>query len=359
MSPDAAGVQLAVIVPAYRCAATLHASLAGLLASEFPRQAWELVVVDDGSGDETAAVAARFADRVVTVSDGPLGPAHARNAGAATTRAPILVFVDADVVVAPTTLRQLAAHLRDDSGSDAVFGAYDATPADEGFVSQYRNLLHHRVHALHRGAASTFWAGCGAVRHDAFDAVGQFDALRYPRPQVEDIDLGYRLGDAGYRILLDPEITGRHLKSWTLRGMLRADLFDRAIPWMQLLRERRTVTGDGALNTGNAEKLLTGFAGLAGLTAMLALATTNAAWLLGTALALLMITIASLPLLAWYARMRGVIFAMGVIPLRWLFYGECALGAAVVLLIPLARRANMRAGATVINGQRARVERSA
>ena len=120
MSPDVAGVQLAVIVPAYRCAATLHASLAGLLASEFPRHAWELVVVDDGSGDETAAVATRLADRVVTISDGPLGPAHARNAGAATTRAPILVFVDADVVVATTTLRQFAAHLRDDSRSGAV-----------------------------------------------------------------------------------------------------------------------------------------------------------------------------------------------------------------------------------------------
>ncbi|HYW51033.1 MAG TPA: glycosyltransferase family 2 protein, partial [Gemmatimonadaceae bacterium] len=193
MSPDGRVPRLAVIVPAYRCASTLRASLAGLLASDLPRHEWELVVIDDGSGDDTAAVAALHADRVVTIEDGPRGPAHARNTGAAATRAPLLVFIDADVVVAPATLRQLAVHLRDGSGTDAVFGAYDTTPADSGFVSQYRNLLHHRVHAQNAGIATTFWAGCGAVRRDAFDSVGQFDAMRYPRPQVEDIELGYRL----------------------------------------------------------------------------------------------------------------------------------------------------------------------
>lgn len=359
MSHDAPVVRLAVIVPAYRCASTLHACLAGLQASDLPRSQWELVVVDDGSGDDTAQVAARVADRVVTIADGPRGPASARNAGAAVTRAPILVFVDADVVVAPATLRQLAVHLESGGVTDAVFGAYDMMPADAGFVSQYRNLLHHRVHALHRGAATTFWAGCGAVRRAAFDAVGQFDAQRYPRPQVEDIEFGYRLSDAGHRIVLDPEITGRHLKRWTLRGMLHADLFDRAIPWMRLLRERRAVTGQGTLNTGIGEKLLTGVAALAGLAALLAVVTGSTGWLLGAALCLVVITIASLPLLAWFARVRGVTFAFGVIPLRWLFYAECALGAAAVLLTPRAWPVIARPAAVTLGGTAARAEHSA
>ena len=57
-------------------------------------------------------------------------------------------------------------------------------------VSQYRNLLHHFVHQHGHAEASTFWAGCGAIRRAAFDAVGGFDAARFPRPSIEDIELG-------------------------------------------------------------------------------------------------------------------------------------------------------------------------
>ena len=50
----------------------------------------------------------------------------------------------------------------------AVMGSYDDTPSEPGLVSQYRNLLHHFVHQVGREKASTFWAGCGAVRRGAF-----------------------------------------------------------------------------------------------------------------------------------------------------------------------------------------------
>src|SRR5205807_8681242 len=63
---------------------------------------------------------------------------------------------------------------------------------------------------------STFWAGLGAVRRDAFEAVGGFDAERYLVPSVEDIDLGARLATTGHRIELDPAVQGTHLKAWSL-----------------------------------------------------------------------------------------------------------------------------------------------
>ena len=44
------------------------------------------------------------------------------------------------------------------------FGSYDDTPTDRGFVSRYKNLLHHYVHQTARREASTFWTGLGAVR---------------------------------------------------------------------------------------------------------------------------------------------------------------------------------------------------
>jgi hypothetical protein len=188
---------------------------------------------------------------VVTTPRGA-GPAAARNAGVARRVGDVIVFVDADVEVHPDALRRLRDALERDPGLDAVFGAYDERPAAATAVSRFRNLLHHHVHAGSPGPAATFWAGLGAIGREAFDAVGGFDAQRYPRPSIEDIELGMRLCAAGRRIALEPAARGRHLKRWTLRSMLRTDVTARGAPWVALLLERRA--GTGALNLGRRHR---------------------------------------------------------------------------------------------------------
>ena len=332
MPQDADALVVSVIVPAYRSVATLGRCLHAIRASELPGVAWELIVVDDRSDDGTRDVAGRMADRLVQIADGPRGPAHARNAGAAVAGGDILVFVDADVVLAADALRRMVAHLIAGSGTSAVFGTYDDRPDDPGFVSQYRNLLHHRVHITSAGAASTFWGACGAVRRAAFDAVGQFDDRRYPRPQIEDVELGYRLSDAGHRIVLDPAIRCTHLKRWTLRGMLRVDLVDRAIPWMHLLVARRETVARGPLNLRRSEKWLTAITGLSLLMLFVSVLLRDMRVLLASAAGLAIVVAANVPLLSWFARVRSPWFALRVVPLRVLFYMECAIAAAFVIL---------------------------
>jgi hypothetical protein len=119
----------------------------------------------------------------------------------------------------------------------AVFGSYDDAPAETNFASQFKNLFHHYTHQHSPRRASTFWAGCGAVRRETFDAVGGFDAHRYARPSIEDIELGYRLRRAGFRVALDPELQAKHLKRWTIGSLVRADVRDRAVPWSRLILE--------------------------------------------------------------------------------------------------------------------------
>ncbi len=332
MSQTADAFVLTVIVPAYRCAGMLQRCLHGLIASDISRSAWELIVVDDGSGDETATVASAFADRVITLPIGPRGPAFARNSGAEHARGTVLVFIDADVVVAPDALRRFATRFDDAPSLAAVFGAYDTSPGDRGFLSQYRNLLHHWVHISQPGDAWTFWTGIGAVRRKVFRALGGFDATRYRSPQIEDIEFGYRVVDAGYRILLDPDIQGTHLKRWTLAGMLRSDLLDRAIPWMQLLIDRGAAFSAGPLNVRRREKVFTVLTALAMLAALLALATWQTVWLIAMALCLAIICIGNARLLTFFARSRGPVFALCTIPCRLLFYFESGLGAAWAIL---------------------------
>src|SRR5207249_8693541 len=115
---------------------------------------------------------------------------------------------------------------------------YDDQPAAGGLVSDFRNLLHHHVHQEGAGPATTFWAGLGAIRRDAFLAFGGFDDKRFPRPSIEDIDLGARVVERGGRIVLDPRIQGKHLKRWTIATMVRTDFRDRGLPWVELLLAR-------------------------------------------------------------------------------------------------------------------------
>ena len=208
------GPNLAAVVPATDRPATLDRCVSALRAAL-------------RDGDELI---------VVTVPEA-LGPAAARNLGAARTRAEVIVFVDSDVVVHANALDRLRAAFAADAGLAAVFGSYDDRPPARGAVSQFRNLLHHHVHQRHAGAAATFWSGLGAVRRADFLAVGGFDPARFTHPAVEDIDLGMRLRARGARIRLDPAVQGTHLKHWTLRGMVHTDFRRRGLPWTLLCLE--------------------------------------------------------------------------------------------------------------------------
>lgn len=319
---------MSVIVPVFRGADHLRVSLPDLLANTLSRTEWELIVVDDGSGDDTAAVAAAFADRVLRVPNGPRGPGHARNLGAVEARGDVLLFVDADVRVHRHVLERVLARFDDDRTLTAVFGSYDDHPSAEGLVSQYRNLLHRYVHIEHAGTATTFWAGCGAVRRAPFMAVGGFDTHRYPRPQIEDIELGYRLHDAGGTMLLDPGIGGTHLKRWTLWGMLRTDVRDRAVPWMRLLLERHTALANGPLNTSRREQAFVTATALATVAGLAWLMSGAGHFLLAAVGGVGIVVAGNAPLFGWFARMRGPVFAAGTVPLRMLYYVAGVIGAA-------------------------------
>src|SRR5918994_2868942 len=186
---------------------------------------------------------------LLVIGDPPgAGPAEARNRGARRAAGDVVIFVDADVEVHPDAVGRIRAAFARDPGLTALFGAYDVDPAAPGTVSRFRNLLHHYVHATSPGPASTFWAGIGAVRRGPFLAAGGFDARRYPRPAVEDIELGGRLCEAGGGVEPDPPVRGTHLKSWTLGEAVATDFARRGVPWARLQLETRRPSR--ALNLG-------------------------------------------------------------------------------------------------------------
>jgi GT2 family glycosyltransferase len=242
-------MKLSVVVPVHNGGPDLRVCLQALARSL--RKPDEVIVVDDGSTDGATECAAEFSARVIHLSGPPSGPALARNHGAKKARGDILLFVDADVQVHEDTLGRFEQLFRDEPDVAAAFGSYDDNPPVKSNVSKFKNLFHHYVHQHGAREAETFWAGCGAVRREAFLAIGGF-AETYGRPSIEDIELGARLREAGHRIVLRPEILCTHLKRWTLKSLLHTDIFVRAIPWTRLiLRQGRLPVG---LNTDHKSR---------------------------------------------------------------------------------------------------------
>ena len=300
-------------MPVFNDRQALVRCVGALIASAGPEV--EVMVVDDASTDGTASVAARLPVRLLCRPTNA-GPAAARNHGAEHARGDILLFVDSDVIVAPGTLERVMAVFEARPDMAAVFGSYDASPEDAGVVSRYKNLLHHFVHQHGDARASTFWAGCGAIRRRVFAEIGGFDEKRFRRPSIEDIELGYRLRRAGHCILLDKTLQGTHLKRWTLGSLLRTDINARAIPWARLILTTRQPVDD--LNLRQDQRLSAALTALAAVCLLLAPLWTGLALTAGALL--IVVVVLNRRLYGFFVRHGGLVFAGACLLLHWLYY---------------------------------------
>ena len=181
---------LSVIVPARDAAATLSRTLAAL-AAQSADEPFEVIVVDDGSRDATAAVARSAPGPVTVLVQPPLGPAPARNRGVAAARGERLAFCDADVFPAPGWLAAGARALGD---ADLVQGRVVPDPAAR------RGPFDRTLHI--DGAAGLWETANLFVTRAAFERAGGFETWIGPRrgkALAEDVWFGHRALRAGAR----------------------------------------------------------------------------------------------------------------------------------------------------------------
>jgi glycosyltransferase involved in cell wall biosynthesis len=311
---------LSVVVPAHNAAATLGRTLEAIAQSDLPRVLWELVVVDDGSTDDSALIAAQYADKLVRLPDGPHGPGYVRNRGFEMTLGVCVAFVNADVMVRPNTLSRFYNVLKREPDVGAVFGSYDARSSTRGFVSQYQNLLQHYHHQRNGGEASTFWSACGAVRSAAFEQAGCFDEWHFRRRQLEDLELGQRIRLMGHRVLLRPEIQVTHLKQWTLGGIIAKEIFDRGIPWMRLVNRALAPTKTSPRSLRSTKKLNIALTWFGAVLSALSLRPTAQLFRAGALACFAVVVINDWPRLSLFRRERGLAFAIKTIAFDLLYY---------------------------------------
>jgi GT2 family glycosyltransferase len=197
------GPVFSVVVPAYRSARTIGATIASILAQDEPD--FELIVVDDGSGDDTPAVVEEMGSRdsrIRLISQENAGTAAARNTGWRAARAPLVAFIDDDDLWMPDYLSTVGAAL--DVHPDAGFAHADAYLYDEavGLIRRRTSFEHYdpipeyipAAALLERLIEENFVLSPVTVRAELLHRLGGFDpTLR----GTDDWDLWLRIAVAG------------------------------------------------------------------------------------------------------------------------------------------------------------------
>ncbi len=218
---DTAPLSVSVVIPAYNSAAHIERLLASLVAQTYPRDRYEIILVDDGSSDDTAALAeqalARWggAGRVVRKTNG--GPASARNVGIHASSAEIIAFIDADCVADADWLASVTQPL---AGGAAGAGGPLRNVAPPGWVTGYLDACQFYRQRERDGVVDYLLTANVAFRRDALLRVGGF--TERPGVWAEDADLSFRLKQEGYALLLASSGAVTHFGSpGSLRSLAR------------------------------------------------------------------------------------------------------------------------------------------
>lgn len=222
---------LSVIVPSYNRRATLELVLEGLAQQSVPAGSFETIVVLDGSTDASAAMLAAWqdAERLPGLRwqrQPNSGQAAARNTGAELATAPLLLFLDDDVVPAPDLV---ATHLRWHATNESLAVLGDCRIVRERRASFYHLLVwawweemyQTRAQPGRQPGCRDFCAGNVSLRRSDFARVGGFDA-NFAGYGGEDFDLGYRLLQQGVRFVADRAALAYHYHRTSVAGVLRA-----------------------------------------------------------------------------------------------------------------------------------------
>jgi GT2 family glycosyltransferase len=207
--------EISVVICSFNGSRTIRDTLEGLNRLEYP--CFEVIVVDDGSTDNTAQIASGLGARVISVPNG--GLSRARNIGLEAARGEIIAYIDDDAYPDPHWLQYLAAAFMDTE--HVGIGGPNIPPEGDGPIAEcVANAPGGPVHVLVTDQEAEHIPGCNmAFRKEALLAIGGFD----PRFRIagDDVDVCWRLQDRGWSIGYCPGAVVWHHRRNSLRAYWR------------------------------------------------------------------------------------------------------------------------------------------
>ncbi|OLE61277.1 MAG: hypothetical protein AUI36_11715 [Cyanobacteria bacterium 13_1_40CM_2_61_4] len=217
-APSLPWPRVSVVVCSHNGARTIRDSLEGLRRLEYPD--YEVIVVDDGSTDDTAAIAGQYDVRLIRTPN--RGLSSARNTGLAVATGEIVAYLDDDAYPDPHWLTYLTATFL--STSQVGVGGPNIAPAGDGPIAEcVARAPGGPVHVLVTDREAEHIPGCNMAFRTAYlEAVGGFDP-RF-RTAGDDVDVCWRLQDRGWTLGSHPAAVVWHHRRNSVRTYWRQQI---------------------------------------------------------------------------------------------------------------------------------------
>jgi len=198
---------VSIVVPVYNSERAIVSCLDALFSQSI-KGGVEIIVVNDGSTDETTRVLEGFINQIRILDQEHKGPATARNAGVKVARGEIIVFMDADCIPAENWLAEMLKPF-ENKEVVGVQGAYKTT--QKGLTAMFSQIEFEERYQLMESyqyvdLVATYSA---AFRREIFKKVGLFDET-FPVPDNEDVELSFRITEKGKRLVFNPRALVYH-----------------------------------------------------------------------------------------------------------------------------------------------------
>ncbi len=208
---------ISVIVPAYNAVDTIEKCLRALLDQSYPRDDYEVIVVDDGSTDRTREIVGKYP--VKLLSQPNQGPAVARNLGVENAEGDIILFTDSDCEPARDWIEQMVKPFQDEEivGTKGVYKTRQRELVARFVQIEYEDRYDKMKHDKYIDFIDTYSAG---YRKDVFLNCGGFDPV-FTTASVEDQELSFKIASQGYKMVFVPQAIVYHRHAYTLERYLR------------------------------------------------------------------------------------------------------------------------------------------
>jgi mycofactocin glycosyltransferase len=233
--------EVSIIIPVMNRADELRRCLASLTQLTYPQEKLQIIVVDDGSSDDSPLVARQFQALLVPSGGTGRGPATARNVGVSMATGEILAFIDSDCTASKEWLGELIPAFNNPAIA-AVGGQVDGM-CSESAVDRYESVmsslsLGSRERTGSSGNDTFYLPSCNLlVRSSAFRQASGFDDNMHVG---EDVDLTWRLRDKGWTICYLPAGNVLHEHRSSIRSfMSRRFDYGTSEGMLQLLHPQR------------------------------------------------------------------------------------------------------------------------
>ncbi|MFA4885828.1 MAG: glycosyltransferase [Desulfotomaculaceae bacterium] len=201
MVPGVTAIRASVIIPAYNCRQVLEKSLAAILNQTVESSVYEVIVVDDGSSDDTVKMVNRFKrNNLLYLRQEHSGRSKARNLGIAYASGEVIIFIDSDVVVCRSFVE---GHLLAHAGGAVIA---------RGRVVNIPEIEKQHNPGLFSGFSAASFPTCNcSARKESLIKAGLFDE-EFTEYGWEDLELGHRLMKMGSKKVKAGQAVGFHLK---------------------------------------------------------------------------------------------------------------------------------------------------